>query len=158
MLNLLFKSISECEFTYTESWVKDKVAFPISPHIPFDVKADSQTIVNFIRNLFPEGESFDTLLYNLNVRKNNLYAVLKEIGKDTPGALTFGKLIIKNDSLREITEEELAQLVVISGKTGGRVRLGEIARIDTIFEHPEDKVPRMIKSGLIVSITISDCK
>ena len=107
--NLLFKSISECEFTYTESWVKDKVAFPISPHIPFDVKADSQTIVNFIRNLFPEGESFDTLLYNLNVRKNNLYAVLKEIGRDTPGALTFGKVVIKNDCLRKITEEELAQ-------------------------------------------------
>ncbi len=107
--DLLFKSISDCEFTYTESWVKDKVAFPISPHIPFDVQADSQTIVNFIRNLFPEGESFDTLLYNLNVRKNNLYAVLKEIGKDAPGALTFGKVVNQNDCLREITEEELAQ-------------------------------------------------
>jgi serine/threonine-protein kinase HipA len=107
--DLLFKSIGECEFTYTESWIKDQIAFPISPHIPFNVKTDSQTIVNFIRNLFPEGESFDTLLYSLNVRKNNLYAVLKEIGKDTSGALTFGKAGIKNDSLREITEEELTQ-------------------------------------------------
>jgi serine/threonine-protein kinase HipA len=107
--NLLFKSISECEFTYTESWVKDNLAFPISPHIPFDVKADSETTINFIRNLFPEGESFDTLLYNLNVRKNNLHALLKEIGKDTPGALTFGKRGVTNDLLREITEEELTQ-------------------------------------------------
>ncbi len=107
--DLLFKSISECEFTYTESWVKDNLAFSISPHIPFDVKADSQTTINFIRNLFPEGESFDTLLYNLNVRKNNLHALLKEIGKDTPGALTFGKRGATNDLLREITEEELTQ-------------------------------------------------
>ena len=107
--NLLFKSISECEFTYAESWVTAKVAFPISPHIPFDVKADSQAIVNFIRNLFPEGDAFDTLLYNLNVRKNNLHAVLQEIGKDTPGALTFGNEVFQNDCLREITEQELIQ-------------------------------------------------
>ena len=107
--NLLFKSISECEFTYAESWVAAKVAFPISPHIPFDVKADSKAVVNFIRNLFPEGDAFDTLLYNLNVRKNNLHAVLQEIGKDTPGALTFGNEVVKNDCLREITEQELTQ-------------------------------------------------
>lgn len=35
---------------------------------------------------------------------------------------------------------EFADLIVVSGKTGGRIRLGDIARITTGFDKPEDKV------------------
>ena len=38
------------------------------------------------------------------------------------------------------TAEELADLVIISGSKGGRVRLGEIAEIDTLFERAEEKI------------------
>jgi len=38
------------------------------------------------------------------------------------------------------TTEELAELVIISAKNGGRVRLGELAKIDVAFERVEDYV------------------
>jgi len=107
--DLMFISRSECDFLYMEAWVKDSVAFPISPYILFGKTSDSHDVINFIRNLFPEGELFDTLLYNLNVSKNNLYAVLNEIGRDTPGALSFGGLVNKKEDLREIMEQELTE-------------------------------------------------
>ena len=50
-----------------------------------------------------------------------------------------GDLIVRFSGQRK-TEDELAQLVVVSNEKGGRVRLGEIARITTVFERPEDKV------------------
>ncbi|MDX2462920.1 MAG: efflux RND transporter permease subunit [Porticoccus sp.] len=50
-----------------------------------------------------------------------------------------GDIIVRFTGQRR-TVEEMADLVVISGKSGGRVRLGEIARIGTVFERPEDKV------------------
>jgi len=50
-----------------------------------------------------------------------------------------GDLIVRFTGQRR-TEQELADLIIISGKKGGRIRLGEIAAIDTIFENAENKV------------------
>ncbi len=50
-----------------------------------------------------------------------------------------GDIIVRFTGQRK-TEDELAELVVVSSEKGGRVRLGEIAHIKTVFERPEDKV------------------
>ena len=50
-----------------------------------------------------------------------------------------GDIIVRFTGQRRTTEE-LANLVVITSKDGGRVRLGEIATINSVFEHEEDKV------------------
>lgn len=50
-----------------------------------------------------------------------------------------GDIIVRFTNQRR-TVEELAGLVVVSGKRGGRVLLGDVATIETIFERPEEKV------------------
>ncbi|MDP0562322.1 MAG: efflux RND transporter permease subunit [Candidatus Endonucleobacter sp. (ex Gigantidas childressi)] len=50
-----------------------------------------------------------------------------------------GDIIVRFTGQRRTTEE-LGNLVVITSKNGARVRLGEIATINSVFEHEEDKV------------------
>ncbi|MBL4910248.1 MAG: HipA domain-containing protein [Alteromonadaceae bacterium] len=94
-------------FIYDDFWVKNR--FPISPCIPFNAEYSPQTIVNFLRNLFPEGDAFELLLVNNNLSKINLYAILITLGMDTAGILSFTNIDYKEEKtlLREITEKEL---------------------------------------------------
>ncbi|NQU59252.1 MAG: efflux RND transporter permease subunit [Rhodospirillales bacterium] len=50
-----------------------------------------------------------------------------------------GDMIVRFNEQRS-APEEFANLVVVSGKTGGRIRLGDITEIQTRFDRPEDKV------------------
>jgi len=50
-----------------------------------------------------------------------------------------GDLIVRFAGQRR-SIEELASLVIVSGENGGRVRLGEMAQITSVFEHQEEKV------------------
>lgn len=50
-----------------------------------------------------------------------------------------GDMIVRFSEQRR-TRMELADLVVISGKTGGHVRLGDFAQVSTVFDRPEEKV------------------
>jgi hydrophobic/amphiphilic exporter-1 (mainly G- bacteria), HAE1 family len=50
-----------------------------------------------------------------------------------------GDMIVRFNEQRS-APEEFANLVVLSGKTGGRIRLGDITEIQTQFDRPEDKV------------------
>ena len=50
-----------------------------------------------------------------------------------------GDMIVRFSELRR-TPADLASLIVVSGKAGGRVRLGDLADIRTAFDKPEDKV------------------
>jgi len=63
-----------------------------------------------------------------------------------------GDIIVRFTGQRR-TVEELSNLIVISGKSGGRVRLGEIARIDTVFERLEEKVLFNGKRAAILEIS-----
>jgi serine/threonine-protein kinase HipA len=106
---LEFIEPGKCIFSYDESWVKNR--FPISPCIPFNNDITPQTVVNFLRNLFPEGDAFDLLLASQNLSKKNLYAILMTIGMDTAGILSFSDIEYKEEEtlLREVTEQELIQ-------------------------------------------------
>jgi|TARA_R110000868_G_scaffold102999_2_gene283707 serine/threonine-protein kinase HipA len=53
---LTFEQPRECKFEYDQQWLQD--GYPISPHIPLNGNFDSTIIINFIRNLFPEGSAF----------------------------------------------------------------------------------------------------
>ena len=83
----------------------------VSPHIPLSGAAVSDTVINFIRNLFPEGSAFDTLLESQQLSKNNLYAILKTIGHDTAGALSFLQHDYKPQAteLRLVTSAEIEE-------------------------------------------------
>lgn len=104
---ITFEQPRQCSFIYDSDWVQN--GFAISPSIPLSTQIDSSAVINFIRNLFPEGGAFDALLEIENISKNNIYAILKTIGYDTAGALSFTeeKHPDHKTSLRLITEEEL---------------------------------------------------
>lgn len=63
-----------CHFRYDAAWIA--TGYPISPHMPLSGQIKSETIIHFIRNLFPEGRAFDVLLETQSLPKNNLYAIL----------------------------------------------------------------------------------
>ena len=104
---LTFDEPGKCSFVYAAEWISQQ--FPISPCIPFDGQFLPDTVARFLRNLFPEGEAFDLLLASENLSKNNLYAILKTMGKDTAGMLSFFEAEYQQATtqLRPIPEQEL---------------------------------------------------
>ncbi|MCC5452894.1 HipA domain-containing protein [Rheinheimera sp. UJ51] len=105
---LTFKQQQFCELHYSEHWLN--VGYPISPHLPLSGDYSANTVVRFLRNLFPEGGAFDRLLETEHLSKNNIYSILRTIGSDTAGLLTFATQVADQDApmLRQVTNDELA--------------------------------------------------
>ena len=81
-------------------------------------------------------------LQRYDITLSDIRAAVERQSLDQPAGVLHtvdGDVIVRFAGQRR-TVDELAGLVVISGKGGGRVRLGEIATIKTIFERPEEKV------------------
>jgi serine/threonine-protein kinase HipA len=97
-------------FEYSSDW-KIK-GFELSPYMKFDSVISNNIIKNFIENLLPEGKGREILTNMYHISKNNLFALIKLIGKDTTGALTFN--LEHNTfitSFREITISELSHRI-----------------------------------------------
>ena len=128
-------------FQYDEYWIQ--TGFAISSHIPFTGEVSSDAIVNFLLNLFPEGEAFDILVSSLRVRKSNVLSILEATGQDAPGAFSFGATPQEIAERREITSEELisrldtddpSEIVIWDGKY--RLSVAGIQRkLNILIEH-----------------------
>ena len=97
-------------FEYSDDW-KIK-GFELSPYMKFDSVISNNVIKNFIENLLPEGKGREILTNMYHISKNNLFALIQLIGKDTTGALTFN--LEHNTfitSFREITISELSHRI-----------------------------------------------
>lgn len=106
---LTFMSPGKCQFHYAANWLEQ--GFAISPHIGFQQRVSSETLVNFVKNLLPEGNALSSLLNYERVSKDNVLAMLKAIGAETAGALSFHTSEPANSvsKLRPITDAELAE-------------------------------------------------
>jgi len=104
---LLFVDSSECDLIYETDWIAH--GFPLSPALPFSGNFEPNAIVNFLKNIFPEGEALQNLLDLNRLSKDNIYAILSTIGHDTSGALVFANkpANTKFKELRKVTESEL---------------------------------------------------
>jgi serine/threonine-protein kinase HipA len=97
-------------FEYSDDW-KIK-GFELSPYMKFGSVISNNVIKNFIENLLPEGKGREILTNMYHISKNNLFALIQLIGKDTTGALTFN--LEHNTfitSFREITISELSHRI-----------------------------------------------
>ena len=97
-------------FEYSHDWKID--GFELSPYMKFDSIISNNVIKNFIENLLPEGKGREILTNMYHISKNNLFALIQLIGKDTTGALTFN--LEHNTfitSFREITISELSHRI-----------------------------------------------
>jgi serine/threonine-protein kinase HipA len=108
---LTFTEINQCELKYDSSWIEQ--GFPLSPALPLSGEFEAHAAINFLKNLFPEGEGLDELLQSQRISKSNLLSVLTTIGHDTAGALTFSKQkpSVDSNSIRKIDPTELEQRI-----------------------------------------------
>ncbi len=77
---------------YAERWLQTAGAFPLSVTMPLrDEPYPSEVVSPWLANLLPEEEQLQVLTRSLGLDQTDVLAVLKEIGGDTAGALSFGE-------------------------------------------------------------------
>lgn len=107
---LKFHGPQQCSWAYTPTWQQQ--GFAVSPHLPLNGEQIAiANIINFLRNLFPEGPAFEYLLASQHLSRRNVYGILSAIGHDTAGVLTFGEQPpeASTNPLRKVTEGELTE-------------------------------------------------
>ena len=139
-------------FRYDPDWIANPQCFPLSPAFPLNGNPDTfGSIKRFIENLLPEGRALDVVATSQRIAKNNIFGLIREIGKETSGALAFlpeGELPVLTDApLREISDKELKERIndrsqvpfaVWDGKVrlsiaGYQDKLAVYLRDDTLF-------------------------
>lgn len=102
----------ELSLTYESSWVKE--GFAISPYLPLDGNFDHRAVRNYLQNLLPEGKGLEEITSNTTISKNNTFGLIKVIGEETSGALSFREVngSQKETVFREVTKEELGEKLI----------------------------------------------
>lgn len=112
-----YESLDEVfSFEYDPHWAESRSSFSISPHIPLAGEpASSSTVRRFLENLLPEGRALDIVSTTNQVSKNNIYGLIRELGQETSGALTFlpedSESPARGSVKREIARDELQQRI-----------------------------------------------
>jgi serine/threonine-protein kinase HipA len=120
-------------FSYVPQWRERSDAYPLSPHLPLaGAPASSSTVRRFIENLLPEGRALDIVSTTHQVSRNNVFGLIRELGRETAGALSFfpeGVLPASQPTAkREISRDELKRRVAERSQVpfsvwDGRVRM-----------------------------------
>lgn len=102
-------SDSEISLIYESSWVEE--GFAISPYIPLDGNFDHRAVRNYLQNLLPEGKGLEEITSHTTISKNNTFGLIKIIGEETSGALSFRgeNSDAKETIFREVTADELGE-------------------------------------------------
>ena len=100
---------------YAPEWAKNLRGFALSPHLPLAGGATSGAIRRFIENLLPEGRALDVASRYSNITKNNIFGLIRHLGRETAGALSFLPVGQTPQALapqrREVTRDELQQRI-----------------------------------------------
>ena len=97
--NIRGNDSADAYFTYTEDYLSNVNAHPVSVSLPLQQESFSpQQTRNYFEGLLPEGFLKMTLAQNMRTDENNYIAILKGLGKECLGAVTI---------LPEGEEEEL---------------------------------------------------
>ena len=74
---------------YANDWKGSVDGFPLAPGLPLQGESGSAAIRRFLENLLPEGEALDDLSRNQALSKSNVFGLIRHLGRETTGALTF---------------------------------------------------------------------
>ncbi|MEJ1960585.1 MAG: HipA domain-containing protein [Gammaproteobacteria bacterium] len=142
-----YESLEEqFSFDYDAAWRDAKDSYSISPHILLNgPSAPSSTVRRFVENLLPEGRALDIVSTTYQVSKNNIYGLIRELGQETAGALSFrsGDASGRPATLRrEVTRAELAQRIAERAQVpfavwDGRVRMSIAGYQDKLAVYTE---------------------
>lgn len=133
-------------FHYDEGWMEAEGAYSISPHILMRGQPPSSgTVRRFLDNLLPEGRALDIVATTSKVAKSNLYGLLRQLGQETAGALSFLTETPQSrpTTRREITRTELKQRLEERAEVpfaiwDGRVRMSIAGYQDKLSVHMDD--------------------
>ena len=102
-------SDTDISLTYEPSWID--YGFAISPYLPLDGNFDHRAVRNYLQNLLPEGKGLEEITSNTTISKNNTFGLIKIIGEETSGALSFRgeRHAVKETTFREVTAIELGE-------------------------------------------------
>lgn len=89
--DLIVGATGSVGFTYDPRWQQTRGAFPVSVNMPIGIADHAPAVVEpWIANLLPEEAPLRTLAHALGIDRRDVIAILKAIGGDTAGALSFG--------------------------------------------------------------------
>lgn len=78
------------DFSYADDWRARRDAFPLSPHIGLNGQTPpTGTLQRFIGNLLPEGRALDVASIVYQISKDNIYGLIRMLGREPVGALSF---------------------------------------------------------------------
>lgn len=81
--------LNSFSLTYSPAWVASRQGYALSPHLPLDGRASSSSIRRYLENLLPEGRALDVASTHSNIQKNNIFGLIRHLGEETTGAVTF---------------------------------------------------------------------
>lgn len=122
-------------FAYIDNWISDSTAGPLSHSLPLrSERFTSNECRGFFGGILPEQTQREIIAKNLGISARNDFALLREIGGECAGAVTFipaGESLPKDDhDYRELTEEGLADTLrrlpgrpLLAGEEGIRLSL-----------------------------------
>lgn len=153
-----YESLDEqFSFGYDAVWKTVENAYSISPHIlMYGPSAASGTVRRFIENLLPEGRALDIVSSTYQVSKNNVYGLIRELGQETAGALSFRP----HDAparppthRREVTHAELAERITERAHIpfavwDGRVRMSIAGYQDKLAVYSENERFYLVEGDL----------
>lgn len=163
---LKYESLEErFSFVYDPGWNTAPTSYSISPHIPMlGEPAATGTVRRFLENLLPEGRALDVVSTTHQVSKNNIYGLIRELGRETSGALAFLPDGLtpegQTDRRREIKREELRERIeqrsqVPFAAWDGRVRLAIAGHQDKLAVYLDPNEDRMyLVEGALASTHI----
>jgi serine/threonine-protein kinase HipA len=154
-----YESLEErFSFMYDEGWRTAEHSYSISPHIMmFADPAQSGTVRRFLENLLPEGRALDIVATTHQVSKNNIYGLIRQLGQETSGALSFtaddearGE---RPTSRREISRAELKQRIderadVPFAVWDGRVRMSIAGYQDKLAVYLDEQRMYLVEGEL----------
>ncbi|KND59858.1 Protein hipA [Candidatus Burkholderia verschuerenii] len=77
-------------FHYDDAWRARDDSYPLSPHIPLNGDAPkSASVQRFLANLLPEGRALDVASIASQISKDNIFGLVRVLGKEPVGALSF---------------------------------------------------------------------
>lgn len=98
---------------YAPEWAKSPQGFALSPHLPLSGGASSASLRRFIENMLPEGRALDVASTHSNIQKNNIFGLIRQLGRETAGALSFlpsGQTPQMQEPLRRLVSPEELQM------------------------------------------------
>ncbi|MEJ0085779.1 MAG: HipA domain-containing protein [Pseudomonadota bacterium] len=154
-----YESLEEqFSFTYDARWPASPSSYSISPHILMQgPPAATGTVRRFLENLLPEGRALDIVSTTHQVSKNNIYGLVRALGQETAGALSFldGDTTpqMQTSSRREVSREELKRRIddrahVPFAVWDGRVRMSIAGYQDKLAIYREDEHLYLVEGEL----------